>query len=215
MTRDHSPKRLGDKAFRTFAAALAFFSAASFTLAETAPIGDRLVVAVNGVGYTQRQAESYVVVKESLRKTADGSARVVDERNWAQALSVFAEDMIVLQEAERLGSFQNEQQLIDKYTAAIRQKMQSGKALADTMMRLGAPTPESPAVRRTIELVLRVAAFRRSKDRQAPEAKDAEAEVAPRPSGARPKWLDELASRAVVRQYQDAERWLVIQPTGG
>lgn len=167
-----------------------------------APLGDRLVIGVNNVPYSQRQVESYILVKESLRKTSDGTSRVIDARSWKDALQVFGEDMIVLQEAERLGSYQNEGALVEKFRAVFRQKATAGSALAAAQSRLGI---DEASVKKTLESVLRVVAFRKAKDRGSDDAK----------AGQKSKWLTELTDRAVVRFYQDAESYVVIEPALG
>lgn len=177
-------------------------------------IGDRLVVTINNVPYSQRQVEMYIHVKESLRKTSDGTTRTISAANWLDALTVFTEDMIILQESQRLGSFQAPEQAFDKYLAVVREKIAKGPALAAALQRLGV---SDQAVGRTLEEVLRIAAFRRSKERQ-----DQQNERDDKTDGAGPgtrageaKWLTELVARAAVRRYGDAGLYVTIEPTQG
>lgn len=174
------------------------------------PLGDRLVLSINNIPYTQRQVEAYISVKESLRKS-DAPVRLIQAGNWMDALTVFSEDMIILQEAQRLGSFQALEQSTDKFEQVVRDKAKNDATFGANLARLGI---DDVALTRAIEGVLRVAAFRRSKDRQAqvgtrPDAEDLESQKESR------KWLDELVDRAIVRQYQNAESYSVIQPTLG
>ena len=162
------------------------------------PLGDRLIVGVNNVPYTQRQVESYILVKESLRKTEAGPERAIDARSWPQAVAVFSDDMIVLQEAERLGSYQNEGALVAKFRDVVKQKVAQSPPFAAALKRIGL---EDLGVTRTLESVLRVAAFRKAKDKGAADEK-------------RAKWLGELTDRAVVRFYKGATIYVPISPTG-
>ncbi len=184
---------------------LAVLFGAALGLAE-APLGDRLVIAVNNVPYTQRQVEGYILIKESLRKTSDGAARIIDDRSWPQALAVFGEDMIVLQEAERLGSNQNEGVLVEKFREVVKQKVKAGRALEGALTRLGL---DESGLTRTLESVLRIAALRKAKDRGG-EGADTDAKATKRG-----KWLVELVDRAVVRIYRNADKYLLIEPTAG
>ena len=182
--------------------------AANATAAE--PLGDRLVLSINNIPYTQRQVEVYISVKESLRKS-DAPVRLIEAGNWMDALTVFGEDMIIQQEAQRLGSFQALEQSTEKFEQLVRDKTKRDKEFGANLARLGV---DDVALTRALEGVLRVAAFRRSKDRQAqvgtrPDAEDIESQKESR------KWLDELVERAVVRQYQNAQSYSVIQPTLG
>jgi hypothetical protein len=166
-------------------------------------IGDRLVLGINAVPYTQRQVEAYILVKESLRKTDTGASRVIDARSWPDALAVFGEDMVVLQEAERLGSYQNEGVLIDKFRDVVKQKAKQGAALQGALTRLGM---DDAAVTRTLESVLRVAAFRKGKD------KDRDRDKPELPATGKTRWLAELVDRAVIRYYAGAKEYVVIEP---
>ncbi len=172
------------------------------------PLGDRLVVSINNVPYTQRQIEAYINVKESLRKTNDGNVRVIDAGNWGDALQVFSEDMVILQEAQRLGSFASQDQLLDKYNAVVREKLGQKGELSKAVERLGI---DDQTLARTLDDVLRIAAFRRSKDRQEAQTSG---HVARKKAGieAKLQWLDDLNGRAIVRPYDGAKTYVVIQP---
>jgi hypothetical protein len=173
-------------------------------------LGDRAVLSINNTTYTQRQVEMYIVIKESLRKnTALESARIVHAGNWLEALTVFTEDMIIHQESLRLGGLQATDQLIDRFSNLIKEKNVKSPLFRATMDRLGA---DQVGVTRVLDTVIRVAAFRRSKDRQAtstgtPEIDDVD--------NSQPSWLSELKDRAIIRRYEGAQAFLEISPTGG
>lgn len=168
-------------------------------------IGDRLVVAINGVPYSQRQIEIYIHVKETLRKSTDDSVRLISAGNWGDAITVFTEDMVILQESQRLGSFQAPDQAIDKYLGVVRDKLAKSAVLKQTLDRLGGT---EPIVGHALEDVLRIAAFRRSKDHE-----DAQTKKTPGTDRTRAKWLDDLQARSVARLFKDSEDYVVIEPT--
>ncbi len=173
-----------------------------------AQVGDRAVLAVNNVTYTQRQIEMYIIVKESLRKnTGIESARVVNAANWNEAVTVFTEDMIVYQEVLRLGGLQTPDQLIEKFVSLIQEKSKKSDVFRSTMTRLGA---DQVGVTRVLDSVIRVASFRRSKDRQA-STTDNTGEIEDQP-GAAPLWLTEITERSIVRRYEGTNQFVDIAP---
>jgi hypothetical protein len=186
---------------RILALATALAHAAPGARGEAGPTGDRLVVAINNVPYSQRHVETYVAVKESLRKNGDGAVRLVDASNWSDAVAVFTEDMIILQEAHRLGSFATLDQTVEKFQGAVREKAAKAGAFRAALTRLGV---SDQTLVRTLEDVLRVAAFRRGREKPHDAA-------SPDVKGA-PAWLVELTDRAVVRLFSGAETFVAIAP---
>ena len=178
------------------------------TSVDAASLGDRLIVAINGVPFTQRQIEIYIHVKESLRKSSSGETRMISAANWRDAISVYTEDMVILQESQRLGSFQTPDQATAKYLAVVRKRIDESATLRATLTRLGA---EGAVVNRTLDEVLRIAAFRRSKETQGDQVKrDRVKDADPKPATSR--WLDDLKARAVIRRYQGADVYVDIEP---
>jgi hypothetical protein len=171
-------------------------------------VGDRAVLSINNVSYTQRQVEMYIVIKESLRKNAEiESTRIVNASNWSEALTVFSEDMIIYQESQRLGGLQAPDQLIDKFVNLIREKNNKSELFRNTMGRLGA---DQIGITRVLDMVIRIAAFRRSKDRQSTAGSSA-TDIEDQP-GSRPVWLTEISERAIVRRYEGAMQFIEIAP---
>lgn len=193
-----------------FSAALCAIMIFFTTIAEGAVVGDRAVLSINNTTYTQRQVEMYIVIKESLRKNAAiESARVVNATNWTEALTVFTEDMTIHQESLRLGGLQAADQLIDRFSNLIKEKNAKSQLFRATMERLGA---DQVGITRVLDTVIRVAAFRRSKERQAatagvPEIDDGD--------GSQPVWLTELKERAIVRRYEGTQDFITIAPATG
>ncbi len=181
---------------------VAFFLFAPITNA----IGDRLIVSINGVPYTQRQAEVYLNVKEALKAAPLKTSSVITQANWPEALTVFIEDMVVLQEAARLGSFAAPDELTSKYLISLKTRLASGGPFTDRAKILGL---EDSGLGPILDHVLRVAAFRRSKERS---------DAAGQNRGATVKWLDDLMTRQTIRRFDDAMQYTDIHPvlvTGG
>ncbi len=182
--------------------------------ASAAKIGDRLVVSLNNQPYSQRQIEVYFSIKELLRNQVDETLLMVDENNWRRFLNVYIEDMIILQEAVRLGSFQVNDVALQKYFKIVKSQFEANKKLQANFARLGI---DSSSLKSTLSNVLRVAGFRRSKSRLVTSSAKDEDYGTTEDSAARFKkrWLNELKERAVIRTYENAYNYVFIDPSQG
>lgn len=186
----------------------------AFAQGSPARLGDRLVVSINNLPYTHRQIEAYATVREALRPGDGGTRVAVVAANWKDAIDVFTEEMIILQEAQRLGGFQADSKVAARFQHVLEERMRSGAAVRTTLERLGY---DAVGIARVVDAVLRVATFRRSKERQPGGDKGAQHEDGPpapasAPGGGGGPWLDELKARAVVRHYDEAFKFVTIQP---
>ena len=181
---------------------VAFFLFTPFApaISRAGSVGDRLILSINAVPYTQRQAELYLNVKEALKAGPSQPVNVITEQNWRDALKVFTEDMVVLQEAARLGSFAAPDELTEKYLTTLKSRLASGSAFSERAKILGLVDSSIGPV---LDHVLRVAAFRRSKER---------GENGQQSKAATSKWLDDLMSRQTVRKFDDALEFVEIHP---
>jgi hypothetical protein len=134
---------------------------------------------------------------------------VISSRNWGEAITVFTEEMMILQEAVRLGSFAAPDQLLDKYNAVIRKKLAQGTALKRTLQRLGV---DDLTISRTLDSILRVASYRQNRNRQ-----EAQAAVVKKSATveSESKWLTELRGRTNTRVFAGTEVYLEINPIAG
>ena len=182
-------------------------------------LGDRLIVSVNNLPYTQRQIEAYATVREALRSGSVSDGVVVASGNWKDAVDMFTEEMIILQEAQRLGGFQAESRLTSKFQSLLSERLQANSSLRTTLERLGYHAKSS---RRLVDAILRVATFRRSKERQlnaqvSDKSVTNKTDGPPAPAGAPVNaggpWLDDLKARTIVRHYEEAFRYVMIYPT--
>jgi hypothetical protein len=180
-----------------------FVAVATFTLprahAETT-LGDRLVVEVNKTPYSQRQVEAYVMLRDLLREKP--STLLVNANNWEILFRYFTEEMAIHQEALRLGSVQLPEENVRKALAFVQSKLKD-EPLRGYAARLGLDTS---SLNRVIGAILRVDAFRTSREKQAALSSN---------DSKRQNWLRELFDRTIVRFYADAFRYAEIQPTSG
>lgn len=176
-------------------------------LAQQEIVGDRLVVELNGVKYTQRQVESYYLVKVMLSQV-DGAGFVpITPKTWPQILQMFQEEMILEQEAQRLGSFRPVERIMTQASKVLVQRLRSSGEADNAAKRLGI---EGDSLNQVLQIVLRIEAFRQNKQRQLQAEGDASQLVAEVP-----QWFTELVSRAVFRTFSGAENYVLIQPTLG
>jgi len=169
------------------------------SLPAFAKIGDRLALEINSIPYTQRQVESYLVAKTSITRNVGiaGNAFDLTDQDWPQALTVFTDDMVILQEAQRLGSFHPADALVNEALGIVKDKLPLTADMKSAIERLDL---DDRTLARNLSYVLRVEAFRRSKNRQTTTVRDPNA-----PSvvmAQKPRWLVDLTSRSVVRQFK-------------
>jgi len=169
---------------------------------ERPVVGDRLIVSINSTPYSQRQLECYLLVKESLRDGSNGPVPVLTAAYWPAALAAFAEDMIVHQEAHRVGSYQASDAALKIAREKFEKRRELDAGTNASARRLGI---EERTLLRTLHTVLRTEAFRRNKDRQSVVARVDD-------EGA-PKWFEDIRNRAVVRFYSGAESYIEINPS--
>jgi len=182
-----------------------------FVLGMASAVGDRLIFSINNLSYSQRQIEVTFYIKEALREETASNPELeiieINQENWQSIMKVFAEDMIVLQEAVRLGSFQINTTALQKYKDLVSIQVEKSKFLQTNFERLGV---DKKTLHSEIDNVLRVAGFRKSKRRQ--NKNDAEITNL---TTSQSKWLSELTDRTVIRTYEGAQKYILIQPQQG
>lgn len=179
-------------------------------LAAKAPLGDRVISAVDEVPYTQRQLETYFLVKESLRGGPSRPGAPVSKQNWSEAVQAFNQDMMIYQEAVRLGGFQPTEDMSSRYFEMVQETLSENKAFRSMALRLGA---DDEVLRSMLEKVLRIALFRNSKDKQEAISRKRSEVVEEEPGGKDGQWLETLKTRTVVRLFKEADVYWRIDPT--
>ena len=160
-------------------------------------VADRVVVAINNIPYTQVQIESYLNVKESLRDNAD-SSQVVNGANWSIAVDAFTNDMMIHQEATKSSGFRPTRESIQKLRARSEKITGSVPQFKEAFERLMLSSNE---IESEILRIATVENYRKGKASLSVNGKNAQA-----------GWEKELQSRSIVRLFDGAKTWKVIQP---
>ena len=160
-------------------------------------IADRVVVAINNIPYTQLQIESYLNVKESLRDNAD-SSQVVNEANWLLALDAFTKDMMIHLEATKSSGFRPTKESIQKLRARSERVVGTVPQFKAAFERLMLNSVE---IESEILKIATVENYRKGKASLSSNGKTTQM-----------GWEQELQSRYIVRLFDGARTWKVIQP---
>jgi len=160
-------------------------------------LADRVVVAINNIPYTQLQIESYLNVKESLRDNAD-SSQVVNETNWPIALDAFTNDMMIHQEATKSSGFRPTKESIQKLRARSEKITGTVPQFKSAFERLMLNSNE---VESEILKIATVENYRKGKASLSTNGKNTQV-----------GWEQELKTRSIVRLFDGAKTWKLIQP---
>jgi hypothetical protein len=178
-------------------------------------VADRLIAQVNAQSYSQWQVESYFLVKESLRGAMapageGGEVRFAPSAQWKGEVEAFVTEMLVFQEAERIGSFVPTSRMVEQALALVDNMRGREPAIHEAWTRLGLT---QALASRVVAQVLRVDAFSQSQERVLPTASangGKDLPLAHRP------WVQALRDRALVRFFDGAEIWREVRwPAGG
>jgi hypothetical protein len=183
-----------------------FFVCLNASRAES-QIGDRLVLAVNGAPWSQRSIEVHILLREALRADQKGKVPKIDAKSWPLAIDAFIDDAVVQQEAQRLGSFQPSEAAMRRAKDEVLARRQADPDFAASLTRLGV---DDASLERSLQNILRIEAFRRSKERQA--AVSARGDDSGDENSM--SWAQALRERAVARIFQGAREWVEIHPNG-
>lgn len=168
---------------------ISFLLTSAFDLGLGAEIlGDRVLVEVDRVAFTQRQLESYMLVRSILDGgDAKSFGAIISPISWVTTVDDYVNDTIVHLEAERVGSFQPAPRSLATATEVLDGRMREDGEWRVHQQRLGISQAEMKAL---ILRALRVAALKRS---QGDELK-----------------VEELRARSHVRYFADALRHKAI-----
>lgn len=178
-------------------------------------LGNRVVVAVNSIPYTQLQIERYINTKETLRDAPQNS-QTVNGSNWQQAVDAFVNDMAIHQEASKSSGFRPSKEAIQKLRFKIENALEQAPQFKQAFTRLGLSKIEieTEALR-----IATVENFRRGKSTlsSAPQTQSSQKSDAPPASQTNNKetrgsWEKDLKDRTIVRYFDDGLTWKEIQP---
>ncbi len=170
-------------------------------------LGDRVIMEIDHVPYTQRQLELYMLFKDML--SGREMIRTAGPESWYALLEEFRVDMIVNQEAVRLSSFQASAQMLAKAKEIFSKRRAVDSAAMSALQRLVvAPGNELD----NFNITLRIEAFRRSKQRQA-AIQDGRNSTTMVRTLRFSQWLKDLEERAVVRYFDGSMSYQEIHPS--
>lgn len=180
-------------------------------------IADRLVLSVSGSSYSQRHVAVWFVVRELLQEEVATQKQkdkipLLSEiaSGWKSVIEKFGEDMVIRQEAARLGSFQPSAKAQIKANERI---MARRKVDRDGNAALSALAVTDDEISNFTGTILQVEGFRKSRDRQGPGTQDLSKNSSQTLSGG--SWLGDLKARSVIRIYGGGETWVPLAFPGG
>ena len=162
----------------------------------SAPLGDRLILTINGIPYSQLQIEGYLDVKESLRDNP-GKSQLVSADNWNVALASFIKDMTLYQEANRTSGFRASRELVAKATEKVQKVIETNDRFKKRFDELGF---ETLTIREYIAHILSIENLRRS--RASMQNAKGGGKTAPSTD-----WEDELMKRALIRWFEHGKTY--------
>ena len=165
-------------------------------------IFDRLVLEVNKTSYSQRQVEIYIGTRNVLAARSADVDVSVNSRNWQDILFQFRDEMMVEQEAQRLGTVQPNLQMVDELFKVLRTKQKRVRSLTALYQRLNVDSAE---VRTVLASIIRVRGFLVTKRRQG--ASDLKQLNIEKSVG----WFRKLTARVPSRVYEGALSYVPIK----
>ncbi len=166
---------------------------------EAAPLGDRLIMSVNGIPYSQLQVEGYLNIKESLRDDP-AKSQLVAADNWSIALSSFIKDMALYQEANRTSGFRASRDLVTKASERVQQTLQSNPRFKTRFVELGI---DAPLIREYIARILAIENLRRSRNGLLTSKTNQKNQN-------QSDWENDLIKRVVIRWFEHGKTYETI-----
>jgi hypothetical protein len=174
-------------------------------LASAQELADRLLIEIDLHSYTQTQMELYLICKDALG--GGDQIRSVETGSWDRLLEEFKNDMVMHQEATRLGSFEATARVLEKALDVFQDRKTGSEEIGRQLERLGA---DESVVRKIVAMAVRVEGFRRSKERQA-AVQEGQPDGPQVQQKAVQEWQKELIARSVVRYYDGAVTFKAVR----
>ena len=170
--------------------ALVLFCSAAYKL------GDRLLVQINDISYTQWQLETHMLIKLAMQVEQHvKTTPVTSAAHWRTALDAFRVDMLILQELER---HERNQPSAKDIAAAQRYVSQWRKHNDAEFVRLGI---DDKLLTELIGVNLRISTYRQQQNK--------------RTATTQTDWLQKIVQQGSVRFYRDSSVWIPITPPQG
>ncbi len=122
------------------------------------PVGDRLLIEIDGHFFSQYQLESYFLIKSGLSEQSwRAEYSPLTAELWPDLLNKFVIDMTIRIEAQRLGSFLPVEDLVRRSVERLIALAKSDRGYGAELGRLKL---EKTMMVRTVSTILQVAAYR-------------------------------------------------------
>lgn len=161
-------------------------------------LGDRVIVAINDQNYTQRQLEMYFVMRQSLLENQNFAGELITQANWGEALAFFVEEMVLLQESDRIGGAVVPQEQLVRLSKRSSTQFSKNSNLEKLAKQLEMDNSLRESMLASIQRVESLKNFKnqtslnRNSDGQNKNL-------------AIKEWLNEVFSRTIIRYYKDAK----------
>ena len=159
---------------------------------------DRLVIDVNGLNYTQRQMELYLVFKDVLQKSQSERIELLGPANWSRSVASYINEMIVSQEAQRLSSYSPTELEIESGIQQVSDRRKADFIFASFYNRMNVSDSET---RQIINQIFRFNSYLRGRARGS-IASDYSSFA----------WFVKIRNRAMYRVFQGADVYMEINP---
>ena len=158
---------------------------------------DRLIIEVNNTIYTQWQVEAFHFAHALMKPRLDRKNLKVNTQNWRQVLKKFELLIILLQEANRLGSFLPNKEILDEVNSYVTSRINNNLELQRRYQELGLNPSE---MKKNIRSIIQVESLRESKSRRQSREKSVS-----KKDWSESAWFLEISNRTLIRRYRGAE----------
>ena len=165
---------------------------------------DRLILEVNKQSYTQRQVILYVTTRRLLQENPKASDLQINQKNWTTVLSQFSDEMIIEQEAQRLGSRQPNAEMVKTMKSKLLAQRRKWPIINKVYHRMAVTEQE---MKKILASIIRVQSFLITR-KKTPLKEDSPQNQ----THAKNNWFDRLKQRTPSRYYEQARNYVPIEP---
>lgn len=165
---------------------------------------DRLILEIGVNSFTQRQLELYMTLKRTLQDQDPKEVVFINKENWTKSIFEYRDDMILIQEANRLGHGRPSKKILDDAVKYIL-KVRSVSVSFDTFIKkMGASSQE---IKRVLASIFQVRIFSLSKNKAKNKHENKIKQLEKHKV-----WLKDIKSKYAFRFYEGAQYYKSIRP---
>jgi hypothetical protein len=180
--------------FRKITLALAIIFSIFPIKSEAAQVGDRLVIAINGIPYSQVQIESHLNTKEALRADPSNS-ELVSATNWPLAVKAFIDDTVIYQEAMKGSGNRPRSEVVDKGIQKVEATLQNLNHFRDRFTRLAI---NQVVIKECVSRILAIENYRKTKSNAQKSGATTEAS----------KWHTDMIHNTILRWFDGGKDYV-------